>query len=59
MDQLQIKDLEIFAYHGLFPSEKELGQKFIIDASLSYDITKSSIADRARHNGQKLPNLSP
>ena len=25
MDQLQIKDLEIFAYHGLFPSEKELG----------------------------------
>ena len=26
MDQLQIKDLEIFAYHGLFPSEKELGQ---------------------------------
>ena len=27
MDQLRIKDLEIFAYHGLFPSEKELGQK--------------------------------
>ena len=26
MDQLRIKDLEIFAYHGLFPSEKELGQ---------------------------------
>ena len=26
MDQLQIKDLEIFAYHGLFPSEKELGK---------------------------------
>ena len=21
MDRLQIKDLEIFAYHGLFPSE--------------------------------------
>ena len=37
MDQLQIKDLEIFAYHGLFPSEKELGQKFVISASLSYD----------------------
>ena len=42
MDQLRIKDLEIFAYHGLFPSEKELGQKFIIDASLSYDMTKAA-----------------
>ena len=26
MDQLRIKDLEIFAYHGLFPSEKELAK---------------------------------
>ena len=29
MDQLQIKDLEIFAYHGLFPSEKELGRSLL------------------------------
>ena len=40
MDQLQIKDLEIFAYHGLFPSEKELGQKFVVSAILSYDMTQ-------------------
>ena len=40
MDQLQIKDLEIFAYHGLFPSEKELGQKFVVSAILSYDMTR-------------------
>jgi len=45
MDQLQIKDLEIFAYHGLFPSEKELGQKFVISASLSYDMTKAATED--------------
>ena len=42
MDQLQIKDLEIFAYHGLFPSEKELGQKFVVSAILSYDMTKAA-----------------
>ena len=42
MDQLKIKDLEIFAYHGLFPSEKELGQKFVISATLSYDMTKAA-----------------
>ena len=42
MDQLRIKDLEVFAFHGLFPSEKELGQKFVISASLSYDMTKAA-----------------
>ena len=42
MDQLKIKDLEIFAYHGLFPSEKELGQKFVVSAILSYDMTKAA-----------------
>ncbi|MDU3188485.1 MAG: 2-amino-4-hydroxy-6-hydroxymethyldihydropteridine diphosphokinase [Streptococcus mitis] len=42
MDQLQIKDLEIFAYHGLFPSEKELGQKFVVSAILFYDMTKAA-----------------
>ena len=42
MDQLQIKDLEMFAYHGLFDSEKELGQKFVISATLFYDMTKAA-----------------
>ena len=42
MDQLKIKDLEIFAYHGLFPSEKELGQKFVLSAILSYDMTNAA-----------------
>ena len=26
MDQLRIKDLEVYAYHGVFPAEKELGK---------------------------------
>ena len=42
MDQLQIKDLEIFCLSWSFPSEKELGQKFVISASLSYDMTKAA-----------------
>lgn len=42
MDQLHIKNLEIFAHHGLFPAEKELGQKFIISADLSYDMTRAA-----------------
>ena len=42
MDQLQIKDLENFCLSWSFPSEKELGQKFVISASLSYDMTKAA-----------------
>ena len=55
MDQLRIKDLEIFAFHGLFLSEKELGQKFVISASLSYDMTKAATdldLDSSIHYGE-------
>ena len=42
MDQpRRLKDLEIFAIMVSFsPSEKELGQKMVISASLSHDMTK-------------------
>lgn len=50
MDKIYIKNFEIFANHGVFQEEKNLGQKFILDieASLSLeeagktgDLTKS------------------
>lgn len=34
MDKIHIKNLEVFAYHGVFEEEKRLGQKFIISATL-------------------------
>ena len=34
MDKIQIKNLEIFANHGVFPEENKLGQKFVISATL-------------------------
>lgn len=42
MDKLHIKDLTIFAHHGVFPEEKELGQKFVLDLTLTYDMTTSA-----------------
>lgn len=42
MDTLHIQNLEIFAHHGLFPAEKELGQKFVISAAIHYDMTKAA-----------------
>ncbi|WP_282920583.1 2-amino-4-hydroxy-6-hydroxymethyldihydropteridine diphosphokinase [Ignavigranum ruoffiae] len=45
MDQLIIKDLEVYAYHGLFQSEKDLGQKFYLTLALSYDMSQAAIQE--------------
>lgn len=36
-DQITIKNLEVYANHGVFPEEQKLGQKFIISAILYTD----------------------
>lgn len=32
MDKIEIRDLEIFANHGVYPEETVLGQKFVVSA---------------------------
>ena len=39
MDQLIIKNLELFAYHGVNQEEKNMGQKFILDAIIDLDLS--------------------
>ena len=34
MDKIYLKDIEIFANHGVFKEEKNLGQKFILSLEL-------------------------
>ncbi len=46
MDKILIKDLKIFAYHGVNPEEKENGQFFVFDIDLSVNITKACYSDR-------------
>lgn len=50
LDQIYIKNLEVFGRHGVFPEENKLGQKFLInavlyihtrEAGLNDDLTKS------------------
>lgn len=45
MDRINIKNLEIFANHGLLPAENALGQKFVISASLFTDIRHAGRSD--------------
>lgn len=45
MDKITIKNLEIFANHGVFPEENKLGQKFVITAILYTDTRKAGKTD--------------
>ena len=45
MDKIEIKNLEIFANHGVFPEENILGQKFVISATLYTDTRKAGLTD--------------
>jgi hypothetical protein len=41
MDKIYIKNLELFAKHGVFPEENVLGQKFVVSAVLYTDIREA------------------
>ncbi len=45
MDKIVIKDLEIYAYHGVFEEEKKKGQPFIITAELRLDLRDAGMTD--------------
>lgn len=45
MDKIRIKNLEVFANHGVFPEENALGQKFVISAVLYTDTRKAGLTD--------------
>lgn len=45
MDKIVIKDLEIFAYHGVLDHEKRNGQTFIVTAELFLDLRDAGMTD--------------
>lgn len=45
MDRILIRDLKIFAYHGVNPEEKRDGQNFVLDMDLYVNITKACHSD--------------
>ena len=44
-DQIQIKNLEVFGNHGVFPEENRLGQKFLVNAVLYTDTREAGKTD--------------
>ena len=45
MDKILIRDLKIFAYHGVNPEEKEDGQNFVFDIDAFVDISVPCMSD--------------
>ncbi|MBE6015856.1 MAG: 2-amino-4-hydroxy-6-hydroxymethyldihydropteridine diphosphokinase [Lachnospiraceae bacterium] len=44
-DVITITDLEVYAYHGVFPEEKEKGQKFMVCSKLFLDTRPAGRSD--------------
>lgn len=45
MDEIRIDNLEVYAYHGVFPEESEKGQPFFVNMVLYADTRKAGQAD--------------
>lgn len=45
MDKIIVKNLKIFAYHGVNPEEKEDGQNFVLDIDAYVDISVPCMSD--------------
>lgn len=45
MDNIWIRGLKVFAYHGVNPEEKRDGQPFILDITVKIDLSKACRSD--------------
>jgi len=45
-DSISIEGMEFYGYHGIFPEEKKLGQKFVIDLVMELDLMEAGKSDR-------------
>ena len=44
-DRIILKDLGFYGYHGVFPEEAKLGQRFFIDLEIGTDLTAAGESD--------------
>lgn len=45
MDKIHLNGMEFYGYHGVFPEENKLGQRFYVDLVLEADLSKASESD--------------
>jgi len=45
LDVIRLQGLVFYGYHGVFPEEKKLGQRFVVDLELYADLRKPAVTD--------------
>ncbi|MDG4657957.1 dihydroneopterin aldolase [Ectobacillus antri] len=45
MDKIFVKEMEFYGYHGVFPEETRLGQRFKVDLTVHLDLRRAGVTD--------------
>lgn len=45
MDRMRLKRMVFFGYHGVFPEENKLGQKYFVDLDMRLDLSRAARSD--------------
>lgn len=50
MDKIYVNKMEFYGYHGVFPEETRLGQRFIVDLIAQVDLKKAGETDELEYS---------
>jgi len=50
MDKIFVNQMEFYGYHGVFPEENTLGQRFMVDLMVLVDLKKAGETDALEHS---------
>ncbi|NWQ44563.1 dihydroneopterin aldolase [Bacillus sp. EB106-08-02-XG196] len=50
MDKIFVNQMEFYGYHGVFPEETKLGQRFIVDLMVAADLKKAGESDELEYS---------
>jgi dihydroneopterin aldolase len=45
MDRILLSGIQFYGYHGVYPEEQRLGQRFLVDVELCLDLAGAAAAD--------------
>src|SRR5690606_15477421 len=49
MDFIHLNEMQLYGYHGVFPEETKLGQRFRLTVSLAVDLRRAGETDALEH----------
>lgn len=50
MDKIYVNKMEFYGYHGVFPEENRLGQRFVVDLVVEADLRQAGVNDDLQYS---------